>query len=79
MRRQSSTLILALVIVPCAANAQVGSSAPSEPAAAPLNITAFADSAAGQGTSFQRTQRLVHWVNDNFTWSATDYQKRTPE
>jgi len=21
----------------------------------------------------------VHWVNDNFTWSATDYQKRTPQ
>jgi hypothetical protein len=79
MRRQSRTFILALVIVPCASKAQVGSSAPPEPAAVPLNITAFADSAAGQGTSFQRTQRLVHWVNDNFTWSATDYQKRTPE
>jgi transglutaminase-like putative cysteine protease len=79
MGRQSSTLILAFVIVPFASKAQVGSSAPSEPAAVPLNITAFADSAAGQGTSFQRTQSLVHWVNDNFTWSATDYQKRTPE
>jgi hypothetical protein len=79
MRRPSNTFILALVIVPCASKAQVGSSAPSEPAAVPLNITAFADSAAGQGTSFQRTQRLVHWVNDNFTWSATDYQQRTPQ
>jgi len=78
MRRQSSTLILAFVIVPFASKAQVGSSAP-EPAAVPVNITAFADSAAGQGTSFQRTQRLVHWVNDNFTWSATDYQRRTPQ
>lgn len=78
MRRQS-TLILAFAIVPCAVRAQVGSSAQSEPAAVPLNIAAFADSAAGQGTTFQRTQRLVHWVNDNFTWSATDYQKRTPQ
>jgi len=79
MRRQSSALVLAFVIVPCASRAQVGSRAPSESAPVPLNVTAFADSAAGQGSSFQRTQRLVHWVNDNFTWSATDYQKRTPE
>jgi len=56
MHKQSRTLILALVIVPCASKAQVGSSAPSEAVPVPLNVTAFADSAAGQGSSFQRTQ-----------------------
>jgi hypothetical protein len=29
---------------------------PSEAVPVPLNVTAFADSAAGQGSSFQRTQ-----------------------
>jgi hypothetical protein len=41
-------------------------------------IRTLADSVAQQGTSFTKTRRLVHWVNDSFTWSATDYQQRTP-
>jgi len=42
------------------------------------DIRALADSVAQKGTSFTKTRRLVHWVNDSFTWSATDYQQRTP-
>jgi hypothetical protein len=42
------------------------------------NIRVLADSVAQTGTSFAKTQRLVHWVNDSFKWSYTDYQRRTP-
>lgn len=43
-----------------------------------LRFGALADSVAGEGSSLERTTRLVHWVNDGFTWSATDYASRTP-
>lgn len=36
-----------------------------------------ADSVAGAGGAFDRTARLVHWLNASFTWSATDYVDRT--
>jgi hypothetical protein len=42
------------------------------------NIKALADSVAQVGTAFAKTQRLVRWVNEGFTWSATDYQRRSP-
>jgi transglutaminase-like putative cysteine protease len=32
-----------------------------------------------KGTNEERTRKLVQWVNTNFTWSYTDYQKRTVE
>lgn len=38
----------------------------------------IADSVAGTGGAFERTARLVHWLNASFTWSATDYVRRTP-
>ena len=42
-------------------------------------IRQLADSIAAGGNAFERTQRIVHWVNDNFQWSYTDYVKRTPQ
>ncbi len=44
-----------------------------------VDLKALADSVAPTGTTLERTRTLVHWVNDNFTWSNTDYVKRTPE
>jgi len=44
-----------------------------------VDLKALADSVAPTGTTLERTRTLVHWVNDNFTWSYTDYVKRTPE
>lgn len=64
----------ALVALPTSASGQSGA---GEQPAVP-NIRVLADSVAKTGTSFVKTQRLVHWVNDGFTWSATDYQQRTP-
>lgn len=32
-----------------------------------------------KGTNEEKTRKLVQWVNTNFTWSYTDYQKRTVE
>ena len=54
----------------------VAQNPPSEPAIP--NIRLLADSVAGSGSAFTKTQRIVHWVNDSFTWSATDYVRRTP-
>ena len=40
-----------------------------------VDLKALADSVAPTGTTLERTRTLVHWVNDNFTWSYTDYVK----
>ena len=44
-----------------------------------VDLKALADSVAPTGTTLERTRTLVRWVNDNFTWSYTDYVKRTPQ
>ncbi|HEU4993634.1 MAG TPA: transglutaminase-like domain-containing protein, partial [Gemmatimonadaceae bacterium] len=44
-----------------------------------VDLKALADSVAPTGSTLERTRTLVHWVNDNFTWSYTDYVKRTPQ
>lgn len=69
------TLAALLLAVPLALSA-VPAPAPDTSSAA---IAAWADSIAGHGTTLVRTRRLVHWINDHFTWSYTDYQQRTPE
>jgi len=52
---------------------------PSVPAS-PEDIDALARQVAGEkGTSVERTQRLVTWMNTNFDWTATDYEQRTAE
>jgi Transglutaminase-like superfamily len=43
-------------------------------------IAQLAQSIAGSaGSGEEKTRRLINWINTNFKWSATDYQKRTPE
>lgn len=32
-----------------------------------------------KGTNEEKTRKLVRWINTNFKWSYTDYQKRTVE
>jgi len=61
-------LLFALSVL--AALPRVGSAQP--------DIRALGDSVAGSGSALVRTRRLVHWINDRFEWSATDYQRRTP-
>ncbi len=34
---------------------------------------------AGEGSDVQKTTRLVKWINTEFQWTATDYERRTPE
>ncbi|MEP6732883.1 MAG: transglutaminase-like domain-containing protein [bacterium] len=69
-------LALTVLTLPVALHGQTNTASVSP---GPVDIRRFADSVSGVGGSFVRTQRLVHWINDNFTWSATDYVKRTPE
>lgn len=43
-------------------------------------VDALSRHVAGEsGTSAERAQRLVTWINTNFQWTATDYQQRTAE
>ncbi|MEP6621923.1 MAG: transglutaminase-like domain-containing protein [bacterium] len=51
----------------------------AQTAAPQVDLKALADSVAPTGSTLERTRTLVRWVNDNFTWSYTDYVKRTPQ
>jgi len=57
------------------------SAAPAQkPVDANEDIDALAKNIAGKtGRTEEKTRRLVTWINTNFKWSYTDYQKRTPE
>lgn len=35
--------------------------------------------AGRSGSSVERTQKLVNWINTNFSWTATDYEQRTAD
>lgn len=61
-----------------AATPSLGAQAPASPPTPAPSIAHLADSIAGKGSSFERTKRLVYWINDSFDWSATDYQSRSP-
>ncbi len=42
------------------------------------DLNAVAREVAGEsGSTFEKTKRLVTWINTTFKWSYTDYQKRT--
>lgn len=71
---QAGWLFLALLTPAIAAQA-------SQPAAAPPeDIDTLARRIAGDsGSSTERAQRLVTWINTQFNWTATDYQQRTAE
>ena len=43
-----------------------------------LDLVQLATSVAGKGSALERTGRLVYWINDSLTWSATDYVRRSP-
>ncbi len=46
----------------------------------PPSLTAIAREIAGDsGSTFERTSRLVGWINTQFEWSASDYQRRSVE
>lgn len=66
--KQLAAVILALSVSPGGLNAQ----------STGLDLTALATSVAGRGSTLERTGRLVYWINDSLTWSATDYVQRTP-
>jgi hypothetical protein len=75
MSMKPLVLFLLLAALPSLALAQQGDTAQTTPP----DIRALGDSIAGSGSALTRTSRLVYWINDNFDWSATDYQRRTPE
>lgn len=75
--RPLPTLLLALPFS-LAVSGAAAAQAPAVPLPSTSAIAALADSIAGTGSAVARTTRLVHWINDSFTWSATDYQRRTP-
>ncbi len=51
-----------------------------QPQPAKVNLQELADSVAGKtGTAFEKTVRLVSWINTSFQWTYTDYQNRTVE
>lgn len=52
---------------------------PSTTSVAAVDLKALLDSVAPTGTTVERTRTLVRWINDQFTWSYTDYVQRTPQ
>jgi hypothetical protein len=45
-----------------------------------VNLKELAESVTGdKGSAYEKTGRLVSWINTNFKWTYTDYQKRTVE
>ncbi len=42
-------------------------------------VDALALQIAADGSAVDRTARLVAWINQDFEWTATDYQQRTAE
>jgi transglutaminase-like putative cysteine protease len=50
------------------------------PSAAEPSMENLAQRIIGEtGSTLERTQRLVSWINTSLSWTATDYGKRTPE
>ncbi len=64
-----AAVVLAVSMAPTSLSGQSGD----------LDLTALATSVAGRGSTIERTGRLVYWINDSLTWSATDYVQRTPK
>lgn len=45
-----------------------------------FNLKELAERVAGdKGSSYEKTEHLVNWINTNFKWTYTDYQKRSVE
>lgn len=67
--KQLTATIMAVSILPTVLSGQ----------STDLDLTALATSVAGRGSTLERTGRLVYWINDSLTWSATDYVQRSPK
>lgn len=67
-------LVAALLVASTSVDGQAPAREPSRVA----GVAQLADSIAGKGSAFDRTRRLVYWINDSFDWSATDYRSRSP-
>lgn len=79
LRTRSETLLrLTLLVALIAASTSVGAQATTPRLTPTAGVAQLADSIAGKGSAFERTRRLVFWINDSFDWSATDYQSRSP-
>jgi transglutaminase-like putative cysteine protease len=53
---------------------------PAQEPSAPADIDSLSRQIAGDsGSSLDRAQRLITWINTSFDWKATDYQQRTIE
>lgn len=80
MSRTLSARLL-LVASPFAAWSTVSAQTATAPAtpAVTVDLKAVLDSVAPTGTTLERTRTLVRWINDQFTWSYTDYVQRTPQ
>lgn len=45
-----------------------------------FNLKVFADSIShGAQSNYEKAEKVVRWLANNFDWTATDYQKRTVE
>lgn len=74
MKAKLPALLLGVFLIASSALAQEVQQPPN------IDIGQLAKTAMGEGgTTEEKTRRLVNWVNTNFKWSATDYQKRTVE
>lgn len=65
------TFILGICLLALPISAQQDQKAEVDPKELAQNVAGRA------GTAVEKTERLVTWINTNFQWSATDYQKRT--
>jgi len=69
----AATLILVSLLA-------LGAPSLAQDAAAPADIDSLSPQVAGDsGSSLDRAQRLITWINTTFDWTATDYQQRTVE
>jgi len=58
-----------LLVALLAATPSLGAQVPTAQPTPAASIALLADSIAGKGSSFERTRRLVYWINDSFDWS----------
>ncbi len=69
-------ICLLIIVFTCPAPAQVAAQA-DQPAADTEIKGLVQNVTAGAKSSEEKIRKLVKWINTNFTWSYTDYRKRT--
>lgn len=74
MRKKITVFLLVVILLANAGFAR------KEQKSNSADIAELAQNAMGKGgNTEEKTRRLVSWINTNFNWSYTDYQKRTVE